>query len=97
MNGNSVKGNYKVPGGKLLKVEFEVEAGTIANFSLTGDFFLYPEDGVDLINESLNGCKLERKEIEERIGAAITHNSLNPVGFSPADLASAILATKEEK
>ena len=92
-----MKGNYKVSGGKLLKVEFEVSEGTISSFTLTGDFFLYPEDGVDLINQAIPGCKLDKEEIEATVAEVISKNSLNPVGFGPADLAAAIMQTAEEK
>ena len=32
-------GEYKVPGGKLVVVDLEVDGGRIADFHLAGDFF----------------------------------------------------------
>lgn len=91
-----MKGTHKVPGGKLLRVEFEAEGGTIRAFSLTGDFFLYPETGVDLINESLQGCPLEKEEIGRRVAETIASNSIEIVGFGPEDIADAIIGTTEK-
>ena len=91
-----MKGTYKVPGGKLLRVDFEVDGEAISTFSLTGDFFLYPETGVDLINQSLQGCPLEKEEIGRRVAETITSNSLEVVGFGPEDIANAIIDTNEK-
>jgi len=92
-----MKGAYKVQGGKMLKVEFELEANTISSFSLTGDFFLYPEEGVDLLNKALEKCPLSEDEIEKRISEAISINNLEAVGFGPKDIANAIIETNEKE
>jgi len=91
-----MKGTYKVPGGKLIRVDFEVAEGRISSFSLTGDFFLYPETGVDSINSSLTGCPINSKKIEERVNRAIESNSLEIVGFSADDVAKAVVETNEK-
>ena len=36
--------DYKVPGGKLLRAEVEVEAGCVVAASVQGDFFAFPEE-----------------------------------------------------
>ena len=46
-------GEYKVPGGKLVVVDFEASDGLIQNFSLSGDFFLEPDTTLGLINQAL--------------------------------------------
>lgn len=48
-------GEYKVPGGKLVVVDLEVENGRLANVRLSGDFFLEPPEALDLINQALSG------------------------------------------
>jgi lipoate-protein ligase A len=48
-------GEYKVPGGKLVVVDFSVADGSIAEFSLSGDFFLEPDDVLGSINAAVNG------------------------------------------
>jgi len=54
-----VHGEYKVPGGKLVVVDFEVTDGTIADFRLAGDFFLEPDDALDDINAAVTGLPVE--------------------------------------
>ena len=41
---------YKVPGGKLVVVDLDVEAGRLANVRLAGDFFLEPDTALDDID-----------------------------------------------
>ncbi|WP_309616962.1 lipoate protein ligase C-terminal domain-containing protein, partial [Salinibacterium sp.] len=48
-------GEFKVPGGKLVVVDLEVENGLIASFRLAGDFFLEPDGAIDSIIEAFNG------------------------------------------
>ena len=47
-------GEFKVPGGKLVVVDLDVEAGRIVNFRLAGDFFLEPDSALESINAALN-------------------------------------------
>ncbi len=56
-------GEYKVPSGKLVVVDFDVidggdaggGRGTIANFKLSGDFFLEPDEALPVIVAAVNG------------------------------------------
>jgi len=60
---------YKVPGGKLVVVDFEVADGRIADFRLSGDFFLEPDSTLALINAAVEG--LPATSTVEAIGTAI--------------------------
>lgn len=48
-------GEYKVPGGKLVVIDFEVHDNQLANVQLSGDFFLEPPEALDHINHALTG------------------------------------------
>lgn len=48
-------GEYKVPGGKLVVVDFDVVEGAISGFRLAGDFFLEPDTAIDDINAAIEG------------------------------------------
>jgi len=63
-------GEYKVPGGKLVVVDLEVANGHFANVSLSGDFFLEPDEALQDINKALTG--LPGTSTAADIAAAVT-------------------------
>ena len=50
-----LRGEYKVPGGKLVAVDVRVEDGRLAGVALSGDFFLEPDDALGRIDAALTG------------------------------------------
>ncbi|RAM36338.1 lipoate--protein ligase family protein [Arthrobacter globiformis] len=48
-------GEYKVPGGKLVVVDLDVVDGALADVSLSGDFFLEPDEALLAINAAVGG------------------------------------------
>ena len=48
-------GEYKVPGGKLVVVDLEVEDGHLRDVRVAGDFFLEPDDALDVLSGALDG------------------------------------------
>ena len=66
-------GEYKVHGGKLVVVDLDVAAGLLANVSVSGDFFLEPDEALDDINAALSGlpADLPAAALAEAITAAL--------------------------
>ena len=54
-DGGRRHGEYKVPGGKLVVVDFDVVGGRLAHVSVSGDFFLEPDEALLDINHALTG------------------------------------------
>ncbi len=48
-------GEYKVPGGKLVVADLRVVDGVLADVSVSGDFFLEPDEALLSINRALTG------------------------------------------
>ncbi len=88
------KSVLKVPGGKLLRLEVEHEAGVIKRVKLTGDFFLYPEDAIGEIEKSLAGSEVS--EVAERVDNAASRLGVQFIGFTPADVQEAIRLAAEQ-
>lgn len=84
-------GEYKVPGGKLVVVDLDVEAGRITNFRLAGDFFLEPDEAIDDINAAINGMSAEADAaaISAAVRGALPDDALL-LGFSPEAVAVAV-------
>lgn len=66
-------GEYKVPGGKLVVADFEVAAERLSNVSISGDFFLEPDEALTDINAALTGLGSgsSAAELAEAIDAAL--------------------------
>jgi lipoate-protein ligase A len=91
-----VRGEYKVPGGKLVAVDVETHSGSsgdvIASAAVSGDFFLEPDDALDAINAALTG--LSRHSAADALAAAV-QAGLPPgtlmYGIAPEAVAVAVL------
>lgn len=78
-----MRGEYKVPGGKLVAVDVEVESGRLAKVSVSGDFFLEPDDALEDIDAALTGMPAEAS-VDQLAGAI--NGALDPqvslIGFN---------------
>ncbi|MFH0737245.1 MAG: biotin--protein ligase [Candidatus Micrarchaeota archaeon] len=79
----------KVPGGKLVCIEAEVQEGKTTIVKITGDFFLHPEDAIDGLERSLLDLKAgsSESEISEKIKESLARSGALLIGASPEDLA----------
>lgn len=88
------RGEVKTPGGKLVAVEFQVEADRLREVSITGDFFLYPEEALPLLATALEGIPIAAGEVEfsRSIGdlLALHQDEMSLIGTSPDAVATAI-------
>ena len=94
-------GEYKTPGGKLVVVEFQVVEHRLSKVVVSGDFFLYPEDLLEVITGALEGLPAASDEarIAEAIDRAIPPGA-EVLGTSPEGIAIAVtraLRTGEER
>ncbi|SDD62128.1 lipoate-protein ligase A [Sanguibacter gelidistatuariae] len=85
-----MRGEYKVPGGKLVAIDLEVDGDRLAEVAVSGDFFLEPDDALLDINAALVGMPTTAPVAV--LAEAITR-ALDPgatlVGFSPEAVAIA--------
>jgi lipoate---protein ligase len=84
----------KVPGGKLLRVELEVESGVVLRALVRGDFFAHPEEAFEAAEAELVGLPVDRLG-----GAALALFAKPPLrlfGAAPADIAQALVAAARE-
>ncbi len=88
-----MKGNakQKVPGGKLISIKLEY--GTrIEHIEILGDFFLYPEESLALIEKKLLNTKIDEseEEIAEKIRKIVDSHSIELIGITPQSIAKTI-------
>jgi len=85
------KGRNIYKSKKLIKVSLEYYEHTkiINSISITGDFFIYPEENLDVLEVSLIGTKLEKNCIEQKVEKCLS--SSEAFGFDSESMTSAIL------
>lgn len=64
---------FKAPKG-VIKVELKLEDDKISKISISGDFFMYPEDALEKLEGSLIGVKADKEilltKVKEFYGSA---------------------------
>jgi hypothetical protein len=84
---------YKVPHGKLLKisVEYNEKKNVIKNILITGDFFAYPEEAIELMETKLSNTVIEREQLQKKIQSIITEYHIEFIGVDAEGLTQGIL------
>ncbi len=87
----SVHGEFKVPGGKLVVADVEVADGRMTSVSVSGDFFLEPDEALAEIDQSLTGLP-ETSSVSQLTAALgrVLDDRVTMVGFSPEAVAIAV-------
>ena len=85
------KAEYKVKGGKLIRIKLTAKGKTIENIKITGDFFLHPEDLIDELEKTLKGHSLNEEELSNLIQAFLRIRGATLLGASPEDFARCIM------
>lgn len=86
-----MRGEYKVPGGKLVAVDVEVNAGRLVKVNVSGDFFLEPDSALEDIDAALTGMPADARA--DQLAQAITgalDDSVSLIGFSPQAVGIAV-------
>ena len=91
-------GEYKVPRGKLVVVDFDLIDDVIHNVRITGDFFLYPDDSLDALAGGLEGAPAGAgvETYRELVARAVPEGT-EMVGFSPEGIAIAVVRAQESQ
>ncbi|MDH7506704.1 MAG: lipoate protein ligase C-terminal domain-containing protein [Candidatus Thermoplasmatota archaeon] len=88
-----LKSIYKVPNGKLLKIflDYNSESNVINNISITGDFFVYPEESIDIIEKKLKDTLLIKDDLLEEINHVIKKYNIEFIGLDAESLVEGII------
>ncbi len=86
-----MKGEYKVPGGKLIVVEADDRDGVLVNVAISGDFFLEPDDSLEAMTGAIEGLPIsaDATEIARRVRVALPENVVM-LGVHPEAVATAV-------
>ena len=82
---------YKVPGGKLVVVDVEIDNQRIVSCRLAGDFFLEPDDALEAINNAIVGLphSISAEAIATAVRAALP-GDVQMMGFDPESIGTVV-------
>jgi hypothetical protein len=80
--------DYKVKGGKFLRIKIEIKDAIIKDIKIQGDFFVYPETGIFKIEDFLKGKNIET--FTPLLTSYIKEEGIVVIGFSVVDLKKAL-------
>lgn len=84
---------YKVPGGKLLKIFLVIDRTDriIENICITGDFFAYPEESIEVLERTLKQKPLNKQKLFDTIESFIQTHHIQFIGVDAMSLTDAIM------
>ena len=90
------KSVYKVPNGKLLKIflQYDEKDNSINEIRITGDFFAYPEEAIEIMENELKNTLLERETLLKKIQSSIKEHKIQFIGLHAEGLTEGILMCK---
>ena len=87
------KSIYKVPQGKLLKISliYDKKNRSIDKINIMGDFFAYPEESIETMEDELKNISLDKKSLLDKINKVIKKNNIEFIGLDAEGLTTGIL------
>lgn len=78
----------RVAGGKTLALDIECRGDEVIGIRISGDFFFYPEEGLERLESFLFEERIWKNADPERaIADYLAENKFLAMGFGPSDLA----------
>lgn len=89
------QGIHKSKGG-LIRSLVGAENGKIKEISISGDFFLFPEEAFFKIAKELNGIEAKREKVQQKIEEIYMRENIQSPGTLPSDFTESIMKALEE-
>ncbi len=80
------RADYKVKGGKMIRVRVRYVGDKIERVRFHGDFFIHPEEAIEDLESSLSGKSME--EVADIISSFFSKNEV--IGAGPEDFMEAL-------
>lgn len=88
-------GEYKTDSG-LIRAELKVSNGRIESIKFTGDFFIFPEDGLKDLESLLEGENVNSEGLTQIVRKFYERKDIRTPSMDPADWIRAIERALEE-
>lgn len=88
------QGIHKSRGG-LIRSFVTLENGKIKDITISGDFFLFPEEAIFKILDNLKGTPAKREELLKNIEGTYAKENIKSPGTAPSDFTESIMKALE--
>lgn len=88
------QGIHKSKGG-IIRSFVKAKNGIIEEISISGDFFMFPEEAFFEIAKGLKGTRAKREDVEKKIEEIYGKENIQSPGTSPSDFAESIMRSLE--
>jgi len=85
-----MEGTYKAAKG-LIRIKIKTELGCLSEVKISGDFFMYPEDELWKLENTLKGTDISRDKILAKIQKFYRDKKILSPGVTPEDFTEAII------
>ncbi|MFP4116856.1 MAG: hypothetical protein ACLFQ8_02840 [Candidatus Aenigmatarchaeota archaeon] len=85
--------DFKVPDGKMLKIDVEVKDNVVKEIDVRGDFFIHPEDSLKDLEETLSEIQID--DVDKKFKEWIDSKDVEVIGFDGKDLKTAVSKSKD--
>jgi len=91
------KSVYKIPKGKLLKIslDYNEKINIINDLNISGDFFAYPEESIELIENELKNTVMENDIIFKKIESIVNNYKIQFIGLDLEGITKGIMMCKK--
>lgn len=84
--------DFKPPGRKMIRLTADVEGDMIKSIRINGDFFIFPEEAIDILEKNLTGIKLDDASVKKAVGKF--YDKAQTPGTIPDDFVAAVLSLR---
>ena len=88
------QGIHKSKGG-LIRSFVTIENGIVKDITISGDFFLFPEEAIFKVSQRLKGVPANREKLQKNIEETYRREKIQSPGTSPADFTESIMKALE--
>ena len=75
----------------LIEVELDIENNHISKLKITGDFFIYPEEALEIIEQRLRGTEIKKEQLESKIEGIYNQQQISTPGITIDDWVNVIM------
>ena len=94
-----LKSALKEKGSKLIKTTIELKDNKIINIRIHGDFFLIPEEKINLIENFFNNKEIKKEKKEtfvNELNLLIKNNNIQLLGINAKNIVNAVFKVMED-